>query len=122
MRGLMQALSQRNCWLRDGIDLNVSVNLPPSALSDIGYFEATRQALAESECAPDRLTLEILETDAFPPGVDVSHELKKFKTLGISLAQDDLGSGRSSLNRLREVPFDMVKIDRNITNIAGQDL
>ncbi|MFL9922532.1 EAL domain-containing protein [Paraburkholderia fungorum] len=120
-RGLMQALSQRSRWLRDGIDLNVSVNLPPSALSDNRYFEATQRALAECGCAPYGLTLEILETDAFPPGVDVLRELTKFKTLGVRLAEDDLGSGHSSLNRLREVPFDLVKIDRKISNLAGHD-
>jgi EAL domain-containing protein (putative c-di-GMP-specific phosphodiesterase class I) len=120
-RGLMQALSQRSRWLRDGIDLNVSVNLPPSALSDNRYFEATQQALTECGCAPDGLTLEILETDAFPTGVDVLRELTKFKTLGVKLAEDDLGSGHSSLNRLRELPFDLVKIDRKISNLAGHD-
>jgi EAL domain-containing protein (putative c-di-GMP-specific phosphodiesterase class I) len=120
-RGLRQALSQRSRWLRDGIDLNVSVNLPPIALSDSRYLEATQQALAECGCTPEGLTLEILETDAFPPGVDVLQELTKFKSLGIKLAEDDLGSGHSSLNRLREVPFDLVKIDRNISNLAGRD-
>jgi EAL domain-containing protein (putative c-di-GMP-specific phosphodiesterase class I) len=120
-RGLMQALSQRTRWLRDGIDLNVSVNLPPSALSDDRYFKATQRALTACGCAPDRLTLEIVETDAFPLGVDVLRELTKFKGLGIKLAEDDLGSGYSSLNRLREVPFDLVKIDRQISNLAGHD-
>jgi EAL domain-containing protein (putative c-di-GMP-specific phosphodiesterase class I) len=120
-RGLRQVLSQRSRWLRDGIDLNVSVNLPPTALSDNRYLEATQQALAECDCAPGGLTLEILETDAFPPGVDVLRELTKFKSLGIKLAEDDLGSGHSSLNRLREVPFDLVKIDRNISNLAGRN-
>ncbi|MFL9913408.1 EAL domain-containing protein [Paraburkholderia sp. RL17-337-BIB-A] len=120
-RGLMQALSQRNRWLRDGINLNVSVNLPPSALSHNRYFEATQQAVRECGCAPDGLTLEILETDAFPPGVDVLRELTRFKTLGIRLADADLGSGHSSLNRLPEVPFDLVKIDRNISNLDGHD-
>ncbi len=120
-RGLMQALSQRNRWLRDGIDLNISVNLPPSALNDNRYFNATQRALATCHCAPEALTLEILETDAFPLGVDAVGELTKFKTLGVKLAEDDLGSGHSSLNRLREVPFDLVKIDRKISNLAGHD-
>jgi EAL domain-containing protein (putative c-di-GMP-specific phosphodiesterase class I) len=62
-----------------------------------------------------------METDAFPPGVDVLRELTKFKSPGIKLAEDDLGSEHSSLNRLREVPFDFVKIDRNISNLAGRD-
>jgi EAL domain-containing protein (putative c-di-GMP-specific phosphodiesterase class I) len=120
-RGVRQALSHRSRWLRDGIDLNVSVNLPPSALGDNHYFETTRQALTECDCAPDGLTLETLETDAFPTGVDVLRKLTRFKSLGIKLAEDDLGSGHSSQNRLREVPFDLVKIDQKISNLAGHD-
>lgn len=121
IRGLQQALSQRHHWLQGGIDLDVSLNLPSSALGDIRYFDVTRQVLAECGCAPGRLTLEILETDELPPGIDVSRELAKFKALGVMLAEDDLGSGHSSLNRLRELPFDCVKIDRNIVSLAGQD-
>lgn len=119
--GLERALSQTNLWLHDGIRLDVSVNLPPSALGDIRYFEVTRRVLEETGSAPGTLTLEILETDAFPLGVDVSRELTEFKKLGVRLAEDDLGSGHSSLTRLREVPFDFVKIDRNIMGEAGRD-
>jgi EAL domain-containing protein (putative c-di-GMP-specific phosphodiesterase class I) len=121
VRGLGQALAQRNRWLQGGVDLTVSVNLPPSAMSDIRYFEATRQALTEHGCAPHLLVLEILETGALPSGVDVSRELAKFKALGVSLAEDDLGSGHSSLNRLRKLPFDWVKIDRGIVSHVDQD-
>jgi EAL domain-containing protein (putative c-di-GMP-specific phosphodiesterase class I) len=121
VRGLGQTLAQRNRWLQGGVNLNVSVNLPPSALSDIRYFAATQQALEEYGSAPDMLTLEILETDALPSGMAVSRELAKFKALGISLAEDDLGSGHSSLNRLRELPFDWIKIDRGIVSHVGQD-
>jgi EAL domain-containing protein (putative c-di-GMP-specific phosphodiesterase class I) len=53
--------------------------------------------------------------------VDVSRELAKFKALGVSLAEDDLGSGHSSLNRLRKLPFDWVKIDRGIVSHVDQD-
>lgn len=119
-QGLNRALSQRKLWLRAGIDLNVSVNLPPSALADSRYFKVTRRALAESGALPGSLTLEVLETDAFPLAVDVSHELREFRKLGVQLAEDDLGSGHSSLTRLRELPFDLVKIDRNIVSAADR--
>lgn len=120
-RGLEQALSQSRQWLQAGFALNVSVNLPSSALGDIRYFKVTERALKKSGAAPNQLTLEVLETDAFPLGVDVSQELTKFKALGIQLAEDDLGSGYSSLTRLREVPFDLVKIDRTIVSAVGRD-
>lgn len=121
VRGLTQTLSQRDQWRRDGIELDVSVNLPSSALGDSRYLASTRQALAQCHCSPDSLTLEILETDALPAGTDVHSALGRFKALGIRLAEDDLGSGHSSLNRLRELPFDCVKIDRSIVSLSGQD-
>jgi len=119
--GLKQALLQRSRWLQDGITLNVSLNLPPRALCDQRYLKATREALAEHGCAPDVLTLEVLESDALPYGVDAYEELGKYKALGIMLAEDDLGSGHSSLIRLRELPFDWIKIDRSIVSPVGQD-
>jgi len=121
VRGLGQALSQRARWLQQGIDLNVSVNLPPSGLGDARYFNATRQALAEHACPPEVLTLEILETGELPSGADTSEQLTRFAALGVRLAEDDLGSGHSSLNRLRELPFDSIKIDRSIVMSSGHD-
>jgi len=121
VRGLGQALSQRTSWLQGGIDLNVSVNLPPSGLGDTRYFDATRQALVEHACPPEALTLEVLETGEVPSGVDIPDQLAKFAALGVRLAEDDLGSGHSSLSRLRELPFDSIKIDRKIVTMAGHD-
>ncbi len=120
-RGLGQTLARRQQWLAQGFAVNVSVNVPPSALSDLRYFDVTQRALQDYRCAPEHLTLEILETDAFPLGIDVARELARLKTLGIQLAQDDLGSGHSSLARLREVPFDFVKIDRSVISMGGEE-
>ncbi|HEY0295223.1 MAG TPA: EAL domain-containing protein, partial [Bordetella sp.] len=44
-----------------------------------------------------------------------------FKALGVGLAEDDLGSGHSSLARLQQLPFDTIKIDRDIVGSAAQD-
>ncbi|CAD6558638.1 hypothetical protein LMG27952_06661 [Paraburkholderia hiiakae] len=119
-RGLHQALAQRNQWLRDGIDLDISLNLPPIGLSDPRYFEATRDALRHHACAPQRLTLEVLETEEVQ-GAQSSNGVARFKALGVSLAQDDLGAGHSSLNRLRALPFDYIKIDKEIVRLEGND-
>ncbi|PXW23091.1 EAL domain-containing protein [Paraburkholderia caballeronis] len=121
VRGLGQALVYRRQWLDSGVALNVSLNLPSSALGDIRYFDATRRGLATHDCPPAALTLEILETDALPPDVDVPAELARFRALGVVLAEDDLGAGHSSLARLRELPFDWIKIDRSIVNLAGRN-
>ena len=119
--GLNQALVQRLEWLADGLELGVSVNVPSMALADRRYFEATRTALNDYGCDGSMLTLEILETDGIPAASDVGGELARFKSLGVSLAEDDLGSGHSSLSRLRNLPFDIVKIDRGIVTVDDRD-
>ncbi|AKV04451.1 diguanylate cyclase/phosphodiesterase (GGDEF & EAL domains) with PAS/PAC sensor(s) [Labilithrix luteola] len=120
-RGLAQALRQRRTWLEQGIDLGISLNLPSSALANPRYLEITQQALAEHACPPQALTLELLESEETRLGADILTALSKFKKLGVGLAEDDLGSGYSSLERLREMPFDMIKIDRSIVKRAGKD-
>lgn len=120
--GLNCALSQRENWLRNGFDLAVSLNLPSSALLDIRYFEATRDALAEHDCPPRRLTLELLESEALPRETGITFALERFMSLGVIFAEDDLGSGHSSLSRLRELPFDWIKIDRSIVKFTGHDV
>ncbi|TDV26798.1 EAL domain-containing protein (putative c-di-GMP-specific phosphodiesterase class I) [Paraburkholderia caballeronis] len=120
-RGLRQALAQRAGWLRAGFDVGVSVNLPSGAFGDDRYFDATQRALSEYACPSPGLTLEVLETDEIASGANVLGELARFKGLGIRLAEDDLGSGHSSLTRLRELPFDVIKIDRSIVTLADDD-
>ncbi|MDR6380261.1 EAL domain-containing protein [Paraburkholderia caribensis] len=120
-RGLAQVLTQRNAWRRIGIDVVASVNLPPAALGDPRYFDATRAAFREFGCAPGELMLEVLESGALPCGVELDAQIASYKTLGVELAQDDLGTGHSSLSRLRELPFDCVKIDRSIADLQDHD-
>ncbi|MVW61539.1 EAL domain-containing protein [Massilia sp. NEAU-DD11] len=114
VRGLNRALLDRQRWLERGIDLDVSLNLPPAAMNDFRYLEATRNALTIHECCPKRLTLEMLENESLALCDNQQTLLSQFKSLGVLLAQDDLGSGHSGLTRLRTLPFDGIKIDRGI--------
>ncbi|PLZ03104.1 diguanylate phosphodiesterase [Burkholderia sp. WAC0059] len=119
--GLEHALADRARWLADGLELGISVNLPPAALSDIRYLAATEAALARHGCEPGQLTLEVLETEAVSLGHGQHAILARFKALGVMLAQDDLGSGHSGLTRLRQLPFDWIKIDRDMVRIGGDE-
>lgn len=122
-RGLDQALRQWVAWQRSGLnlDLAVSINMPADALGDSRYYDATVQALTANDCPASVLTLEILETDDMPMGIDVVAALDRYRELGVSLAEDDLGSGHSSLKRMRELPFDAVKIDRSLVVIGDEN-
>jgi EAL domain-containing protein (putative c-di-GMP-specific phosphodiesterase class I) len=120
-RGLREVLRQRELWREAGLDLAVSLNLPSSALVDPRYFDLTQRILLEQGCEPEMLTLELLETGAIGYGADAVGVFRKFKSLGVKLAEDDLGAGYSGLARLREMPFDLIKIDRSIVQNLERD-
>lgn len=119
--GLAQVLTQWQRWQEQGCLLDVSINLPSSALADPRYHEITQRLLAEHACPPGALTLELLETEHIESGAEVAEAFEKFRQLGVELAEDDLGAGYSGLQRLRDLPFDLIKIDRSIVRNVGRD-
>jgi len=114
MRGLNQALEQQARWLSDGFDVELSVNLPADAIHDPRFYEITEEALRRFNAQPQRLMLEVLETSDAVSGDNLRQGLERFRALGIKLAEDDLGAGHSSLDRLRSLPFDVIKLDRSL--------
>lgn len=121
VRGLANALADGRRWLNDGVELGISLNLPPAGLSDIRYLDATHAALAQHDFPPARVTLEVLETGDLSLSHGEHAILSRFKALGVMLAQDDLGAGHSGLGRLRQLPFDWIKIDRDMVKMNGDD-
>ena len=47
--------------------------------------------------------------------------LNRIKTLGVKLALDDFGTGYSSLNHIREIPFDVIKVDQSFVKDLAED-
>ena len=115
-QALMQAMTCRERLADAGFALDMSVNAPASALEDSRYPQTAAAALARGPHVPGTLLLEILES---PMGTEHSAlqakaGMQALKALGFRLVEDDLGAGFSSLIRLRQWPFDRVKIDQAI--------
>ncbi len=118
--GLEQALYHIAAWHADGLRIDISLNLPAHALTDPHYRDVTRNALQKQALPEGRtLTLEVLETGAVNELDTLKTTLDAWRTLGVQLAQDDLGEAYSSLSRLRHIPFEMVKIDQNLVRGAS---
>ena len=119
--GLRQSLGALATWQRAGVHTGVSVNLPVAAADDPRYLRQVAALLGRYGVEPGRLTLELLETGAVRQAAKrQGRPFDDFKDLGVRLAQDDLGSGYSSLLRLRHFAFDDVKIDQSL--VRGTEL
>jgi diguanylate cyclase (GGDEF)-like protein/PAS domain S-box-containing protein len=93
-------------------DSYVSVNVAAAELQP-GYHDRVLEILDDTGLPPERLVLEITES-ALLSDIDRTRELlEKLRSAGIRIALDDFGTGYSSLSYLRQLPVDIIKIDRS---------
>ncbi len=122
-QGLAQAAACRESLQQVGYTLDMSVNVPAAALEDSRYAEAVAAIIADGGCPAQALLLEILESPIGTDHVALPGDpgMQSLKALGVRLVEDDLGAGYSSLIRLRQWPFDRIKIDQAIVLQVRKD-
>ncbi|OIQ76138.1 oxygen sensor protein DosP [mine drainage metagenome] len=113
-QGLDQTLRQLVAWDAQGLAIGASINLAPTTLLDEDCPRWVEEALARHGVAPQRLSLELLETEGMDSNAQ-EEAIRQLMRLGVRLAMDDLGSGYGSLQRLSALPFDTIKIDQSLT-------
>jgi diguanylate cyclase (GGDEF)-like protein/PAS domain S-box-containing protein len=121
---LNQACAQAQIWrAADVVDdsFYVSVNLSARQLVEPGVVESVRQALKISGLPARALVLEITESTLMLDYSASLTRLSALKALGLALALDDYGTGYSSLNRLANLPVDIVKIDKSFIDQVTSD-
>ena len=112
---LEQALQEHNRLAAKGFpSLRVSVNLSVVQFRNENIVSDISKRIEKSRVNPKYIELEITESMFSKNPVEVLKKLHELKKLGISIAIDDFGRGYSSLNRLKLIPFDRIKIDKDI--------
>lgn len=102
-------------------DYHVNVNLSVVQLLRNDIVDNIRQVIEETGINPKNLTLEVTESLAINDMGRMKQILGDIKQLGVMLALDDFGTGYSSLNHIRELPIDIIKIDRCFIIDIGKD-
>ena len=115
---LKQATIDATTWPKD---VSVSVNISAVQFRHTDLVDLVGDALSVSGLTPDRLDLEITESIVMEDSHATIVKLKKLRRLGIHLSMDDFGTGYSSLNRLRNLPFDRLKVDRSFVRELGRN-
>jgi diguanylate cyclase (GGDEF)-like protein/PAS domain S-box-containing protein len=91
----------------------VSVNVSARQFRTPGFVDQVRAALADAGARPQWLLLEITESLVLRDAEKVWSDLRELRELGVRIAIDDFGTGYSSLSYLRQMPVDVLKIDKS---------
>jgi diguanylate cyclase (GGDEF)-like protein/PAS domain S-box-containing protein len=113
---LREALRQFAAWRAEDPDpalRYVSVNVSARQFRQPGFVDQVRQAIDDAGVRPESLLLEITESLVLRDAEQVWSDLRALRALGVRIAIDDFGTGYSSLSYLRQMPVDVLKIDKS---------
>ena len=96
-----------------GHDFGVAVNLSARLLSDRQFTMRVAALLARHGLDPKKLTLELTETIELADGGEALAMLSRLRELGVEISIDDYGTGLSTLDYLKKIPANEIKIDQS---------
>ena len=105
-------------WTDEKSKLFISVNISPKDFYFMDVFAEIKNLVEEFKIEPSRLRIEITETVMMTEAESRMEILKRFREAGFIVEMDDFGSGYSSLNQLKDMPLDVLKIDMKFLSKA----
>lgn len=110
---MRSACGQGGAWSKnDSASLKMSVNVSPVQLMRPEFPGMIAEVLEGTGLPPERLIVEITENVLFERLDEAALGIARLKALGVSISVDDFGTGYSSLAYLKNLPIDILKIDR----------
>ncbi len=98
----------------------ISINQSRYLLYDPNYIMKVQEIMLRYKVPKGLIELEITETVFFSEKERMLEVMRNLKEFNMNLSIDDFGSGYSSLNLLRDIPFDVLKIDRGFLDESTQ--
>ena len=97
-------------------DLKISVNLSGITLLSDLLIPTYQNIINKYNIDTNQIEIEITESAIVENFELISSQVEKLRQLGFSISMDDFGSGISSLNRLKDINVDVLKLDRVFIN------
>ena len=118
---LRTACQQLKHWLDLGHNFVMAVNISARQFQQADIVEQVETILRESNLPAQHLELEITESFALHDIEHTIETLQALRQLGLLLSIDDFGTGFSSLNYLRRLPINKLKIDQSFIHNLGNN-
>ena len=101
-------------WLDEGINVaRISVNLSRKHMMDVDLLNHILQIIDKHNVPHKYIEIELTETTTDVEFTDLKRVVNGLQREGIYTSVDDFGIGYSSLNLIREIPWNVLKIDRS---------
>jgi len=111
-------------WRQRTLDDNclITINTSPRELGRADYAHRLAMLATELELPPANVAVEMTESSLATAGQGADDTLRTLRRMGFRTALDDFGSGSSSISRLRDDHFDVLKIDRSfVSSVTTSD-
>jgi len=118
---LAAAMAQSRSWQEHGLRLRVAVNLSMKTFSSVTFANFVSTAATTAGIAPQDVILEVTESQLMLDQRAPLEILTRLRLQRFRLSIDDFGTGHSSFTKLRDIPFDELKIDRSFVHGATRD-
>lgn len=112
---------QLKYWQDKGFQLNLALNISPRDFRYDDFYDEVKLNIQNSGINPRNLELELTENGLMETSGNIRELLLQLKSLNISLAVDDFGTGHSSIAYLKHFPVDKLKIDRSFIKDLDKD-
>jgi diguanylate cyclase (GGDEF)-like protein len=112
---LETACKQNKLWLDRGLSYNsIAINVSCIQFIRPNFLDNVKDILTSEKLPSNFLDIEITEGLLMDSTEDNINKLKNLKAMGVKISLDDFGTGYSSLNYLRQLPVDVLKIDKSL--------
>ena len=108
-------------WKKQGNDMFISINISPKNFYYIDVVSEIKALVEEYDIEPKKLRIEITETVMMNDAQEKFKLLDELRNDGFIVEMDDFGSGYSSLNLLKDMPVDVLKIDMKFLSSSDND-
>jgi len=111
---LREACRQIRQWQDAGFTpVKVAVNVSALQFRDQSFAATVNRIITEMQVDPRLIELELTESMIMGDYQESTRHMEKLRSLGVSIAVDDFGTGYCSLAHLHNLPIDVLKIDRS---------
>lgn len=107
------AFEQLNQWSDEGFSIRMCLNISPIQFLDPHFVPFLLKAIDEYQVSPKMIELEVTESLMLDNLQQVIRDMEQLRGMGISISIDDFGTGFSCLSYLKELPVDVLKIDKS---------